>query len=327
MRFFLPFNIGSLSLWLIIKTNTHTMKQILVVAIALIVSLSLSAQKIYKTTKKGLSVDKMEDYVASILVSDSTIQIQDQTSILKYKIIKKIMLDNQNLYKLSDGSTDFRIELYLNEEIGYMEFTVGMDRLEGFQVISKKVYSLSKPNSPTSENIGKVTRSFGGVVGYSTFMGEISLASVSYGGYIDFGYFGIEYHNSVSMNMNSADAYINGQSDKYVGGGGTMNLGFFSKFKPREKGTLYMGLGVQSYEEISVENVNQIVFSTWYNPMTRRNETRSQTVSTPQVTQDKKILPYVTIGTLQKLGENFTFKAGLIISECSMVNVGIGYNF
>jgi hypothetical protein len=303
------------------------MKKFLMVAITLIASISVYSQKIYTTTKKGLSVDKMEPYVASVLVSDSTIQIQDQTSILNYKITKKTVFDKQNLYKISDGSSDRRIELYINEEVGHMELTVGVDRLDGFQVISKKVYSLSETNSSTSEYSEKLTRSFGGVVGYSTFMGEISLASVSYGGYIDFGYFGLEYHSSVSMNMNSADAYINGQSDKYVGGGGTMNLGFFSKFKPREKGTLYMGLGVQSYEEISVENVNQTIFSTWYNPMTRKNETRSQTVSTPQVTQDKKILPYVTIGTLQKLGENFTFKAGLIISECSMINFGIGYNF
>jgi ABC-type oligopeptide transport system ATPase subunit len=240
---------------------------------------------------------------------------------------KKTVFEKQNLYRLSDGSSEYRIELYINEELGHMEFTVGMDRFEGFQVISKKVYSFSETIPQTSENSEKFTRSFGGVIGYSTFMGEISLASVSYGGYIDFGRVGLEYHNSVSMNMNSADAYINGQSDKYVGGGGTMNLGFFSKFNPREKGTLYLGLGVQSYEEISVENVNQVVFSTWYNPMTRKNETRSQTVSTPQVTEDKKILPYITIGTLQKLGENFTLKAGLILSECSMINVGVGYNF
>ena len=303
------------------------MKKITMVAIILIASVSAYSQKIYTTTKKGLSVDKMEPYVASVLVSDSTVQIQDYTSNLNYKITKKTVFDKQNLYKLSDGSSDHKIELYINEEIGYMEFTVGMDRLDGFQVISKKLYSLSNTNSPTSEYSEKLTRSFGGVVGYSTFMGGISLASVSYGGYIDFGYVGLEYHSSVSMNMNSADAYINGQSDKYVGGGGTMNLGFFSKFKPRDKGTLYLGLGVQSYEEISVENVNQVVFSTWYNPSTRRNETRSQTVSTPQVTQDKKIIPYFTVGTLQKLNDNFTFKAGLILSECSMINVGVGYNF
>jgi hypothetical protein len=303
------------------------MKKILMIAIILIASVSTYSQKIYTTTKKGSSVDKMETYVASVLVSDSTVQIQDKTSVSKYKITKKTVFEKQNLYRLSDGLSEYRIELYINEELGHMEFTVGMDRFEGFQVISKKVYSLSETIPQTSENSEKFTRSFGGVIGYSTFMGEISLASVSYGGYIDFGRVGLEYHNSASMNMNSADAYINGQSDKYVGGGGTMNLGFFSKFKPQDKGTLYLGLGVQSYEEISVENVNQVVFSTWYNPMTRRNETISQTVSKPQVTQDKKILPYVTIGTLQKLGDNFTFKAGLILSECSMINIGVGYNF
>jgi hypothetical protein len=121
------------------------------------------------------------------------------------------------------------------------------------------------------------------------------------------------------MNMNSADAYINGKTDKYVGGGGTMNLGFFSKFKPREKGTLYLGLGVQSYTEISVKNV----VSSYYNQFTRRTEF----TTIPSVNEDKKIIPYFTVGTLQKLGENFTFKAGLILSECSMINVGVGYNF
>ena len=297
------------------------------VAIILIASVSAYSQKIYTITKKGLSVDKMEPYVASVLVSDSTIQIQDHTSILNYKITKKTAFDKQNLYRLSDGSSDHKIEIYINEEIGYMEFTVGMERLDGFQVISKKVYSLSNTNSSKPEYSEKLTRSFGGVVGYSTFMGGISLASVSYGGYIDFGYVGLEYHSSVSMNMNGADAYINGQSDKYVGGGGTMNLGFFSKFKPREKGTLYLGLGVQSYTEISVENVAQTSSSQSYNYITKKYETRSQTVMVPQVVEDKKIIPYFTIGTLQKLNDNFTFKAGLILSECSMLNVGVGYNF
>lgn len=295
------------------------MKKILVVAITLIASVSAYSQKIYTITKKGLSVDKMEPYIASVLVSDSTIQIQDHTSILNYKITKKTVFDKQNLYKLSDGSSDHKIEIYINEEIGYMEFTVGMERLDGFQVINKKIYSLSNTNSSKPEYSEKLTRSFGGVVGYSTFMGEISLASVSYGGYIDFGYVGLEYHSSVSMNMNSADAYINGKTDKYVGGGGTMNLGFFSKFKPREKGTLYLGLGVQSYTEISVKNV----VSSYYNQFTRRTEF----TTIPSVNEDKKIIPYFTVGTLQKLGENFTFKAGLILSECSMINVGVGYNF
>jgi hypothetical protein len=303
------------------------MKKIMMIAIILIASVSAYSQKIYTTTKKGLSVDKMEPYVASVLVSDSTIQIQDRGSISNYKIIKKSVLDKQNLYKLSDGSSDHRIEIYINEEIGHMEFTIGIDRLEGFQVISKKVYSFSETNPVTSEFFGKPTRSFGGVIGYSTFMGEISLASVSYGGYIDFGYVGLEYHSSVSMNMNGADAYINGQSDKYVGGGGTVNLGFFSKFKPREKGTLYLGIGVQSYTEISVENVSQTTFTQWYNPITRRNESTSQTYMIPQIVEDKKIIPYFTVGTLQKLNDNFTFKAGLILSECSMINVGVGYNF
>jgi len=120
------------------------MKKIIMVAIILIASVSAYSQKIYTTTKKGSSVDKMEPYVASVLVSDSTIQIQDRGSISNYKIIKKSVLDKQNLYKLSDGSSDHRIELYINEEIGHMEFTVGIDRLEGFQVISKKVYSFSE---------------------------------------------------------------------------------------------------------------------------------------------------------------------------------------
>jgi hypothetical protein len=47
----------------------------------------------------------------------------------------------------------------------------------------------------------------------------------------------------------------------------------------------------------------------------------------PQVTEDKKILPYFTIGYLVKLNEIFTFKGGLIVSKTSMINVGIGYNF
>ena len=98
-----------------------------------------------------------------------------------------------------------------------------------------------------------------------------------------------------------------------------MNFGFFSKFNPKDDGTLYMGLGAQSYTEISAKNV----VSSYYNSITRRTES----ISTPSVAEDKKILPYFTVGVLQKLGPSFTLKAGLIVSQCSMLNVGVGYNF
>lgn len=303
------------------------MKQIFLLAFTVLISYFSFAQKVYTTTKRGASVDKMDPYVALITITDTTVQIKDQSAVLNFKITKKTVIDKQNLFKLSDGSNDYQTELYINEEIGHMELTLGVERLEGFHVMNKKMYSLSKNTSVEQQSNQKLTRSLGGVFGYSTFMGEISATSVSYGGYVDFGYFGLEYHSSASLNTKSPDSYINGQTNKYVGGGGTMNIGFFSKFKPYEKGTLYMGLGAQSYTEISVENVTQTIPYSWYNPITRKYEMRTQNVTTPQVVEDKKVIPYFTIGTLQKLNDNFTFKAGLILSECSMINIGVGYNF
>ena len=271
-------------------------------------------------SKTGRTIGETQKFYGKITVTDSTIKFEQLGNTDTYKIIKKYGVNGNTIFNVvSLKNPDTKVEFFLNQEYNYFEYSVVVERISGTKIVDSKLYFFDNNNKKSNGDV--LTKSFGGVAGYSTFLGGISASSVSYGGYIDFGYFGLEYHASASVNNNlsGANNYINGQTNKYVAGGGTMNFGFFSKFNPKDDGTLYMGLGAQSYTEISAKNV----VSSYYNSITRRTES----ISTPSVAEDKKILPYFTVGVLQKLGPSFTLKAGLIVSQCSMLNVGVGYNF
>jgi hypothetical protein len=286
------------------------MKKLVLVAIILIANLNLTAQKIYYTSKKGDNIDKMKPFYSIVTINDSTIEIKVSVSSQSFKIQKKIVLEQQVLYRLTDDNQDLRKELLIVESLNHMELTTGINRLDGFQVVSKNIFSISKVPASINPQSGTITRSFGAVAGFSTVS---SLYSGSYGVYIDFGHVGFEYHASASVSNESPDAFINGQTNKYVGGNGTTNIGFFSKLSPRTKGSLYLGLGAQFFTEVSAK--------------TQQSFSGNNTFSYSTVSQESKTVPYLTIGHIQKLGEKFSTKIGLIFSESTMINFGFGYNF
>lgn len=309
------------------------MKKLLMVAIILIASVSLFAQEYgtsiewgYKPSivqtstdkklkiqekpihgdfiivKTGRNLEKTEKFYGKIIVVDSIINFEQLGRTDTFKIRKKYNFNGNTLFEVSDSKNDkLKSEFFLNEEYKYFEYTTSIERLSGDKIVDRKLYFYEiQIDGENKQN--SVTKSFGGVCGYSTFLGGVSLSSVSYGAYIDFGYFGVEYHASASLNNDPSaiNKYINNQTDNYVAGSGTMNFGAFYKFTPENDWSTYVGLGAQSFTEISVKNISK---------------------------QENKINPYVTIGLIGKLSSEFSFKSGIIVSKCSMVNFGVGFNF
>jgi hypothetical protein len=172
-----------------------------------------------------------------------------------------------------------------------------------------------KPRPTYSSRIND--KSFGFVGGYSMFMGSSSSGNMSWGTYVDLGKFGIEYNSSVGTNMRDIGAtnYINGKTDEWTAGGISRNIGVFTKYK-RNKNMTYGG-GIQFTEIIGLKNV-----TTQY-----KIGNTPYSYNTPTITDDNKVYPYVTIGYINKLGDNYSFKGAIIISKISMINVGFGYNF
>jgi hypothetical protein len=307
------------------------MKKLMIVVLLLIVSLISYGQdnqpnlmEEFLIVKSGRTLEMTQKFHGRIVVSDSTISFEQSDKTDVYLIRKKQFVNGNVFYIVSNEKTpEIKEEFILNTKYNYFEHSVIVERISGSKFVSQMY--IFKKDTKKSEP----TRSLGGVIGLSTFIGTSNQSSASYGGYVDFGNFGLEYHSSASVNTDFTDMnrYINGQTNEYVAGGGSMNFGAFQKFTSEKNDSFYLGLGIQSYTEISAKNVSQTTSVTVYNPVTRRNETRTQTTMVPQVTEDKKILPYFTIGYLVKLNEIFTFKGGLIVSKTSMINVGIGYNF
>jgi hypothetical protein len=168
-----------------------------------------------------------------------------------------------------------------------------------------------KPRPTYSSRIND--KSFGLVGGYSMFMGSSSFGNMSWGTYVDLGKFGIEYNASVGMNTKDlgATSYINGNTNEWIAGGTSRNIGVFTKYK-RNKNMTYGG-GIQ-FTEIYGAKTSNVYYG-------------NIVVPTPGVFTQNSIYPYVTIGYINKLGDNYSFKGSIIVSKISMVNVGFGYNF
>lgn len=183
------------------------------------------------------------------------------------------------------------------------------------QKVSNSYY---KPRPTYSSRIND--KSFGFVGGYSMFMGSGSFGNMSWGTYVDLGKFGIEYNASVGTNTKDLGAtnYINGNTNEWVAGGTSRNIGVFTKYK-RNKNLTYGG-GVQFTEIIGVKNTT--IPGVYYNGKLIAGPT-----TMPSPYTQNSIFPYVTIGYINKLGDNYTFKGAVIVSKISMVNVGFGYNF
>lgn len=161
----------------------------------------------------------------------------------------------------------------------------------------------------------KNEKSFGVAGGYSSFLGNTSVSNFSWGSWIDFGSIGLEYTTSVGLSDDIFNYdYTNLKVGKEYYGGFSRNVGVFTKTKSK----IYYGGGIQFYELYGTDT-KLITF--------RTSPTSLNTLPESQLIEEKKVLPYVTIGYIQRLNNIFTFKGGLILSKFTMVNVGVGYSF
>jgi hypothetical protein len=162
----------------------------------------------------------------------------------------------------------------------------------------------------------KTTRgSFGATGGYSTFLGNTSISNFSWGTWIDFGRIGLEYNMSVGLSDDILKYdYTNYKMGDDYYGGFSRNIGVFTKTKSH----LYYGGGIQFYELYGMNTQMRTI---------KTSPTSTSVFPEFKEINEKKVLPYVTIGYIQRLNELFTFKGGLIVSKFSMVNVGVGYSF
>jgi hypothetical protein len=162
----------------------------------------------------------------------------------------------------------------------------------------------------------KTTRgSFGVTGGYSSFLGNTSITNFSWGTWIDFGRIGLEYNMSVGLSDDILNYdYTNYKIGDDYYGGFSRNIGVFTKTKSH----LYYGGGIQLYELYGMNTKMRTI---------RTSPNSTSTFPEFKEINEKKVLPYVTIGYIKRLNEFFTFKGGLIVSKFSMVNVGVGYSF
>jgi hypothetical protein len=168
----------------------------------------------------------------------------------------------------------------------------------------------------THSRYNKTTRGSFGVTGrISSFLGNTSISNFSWGSWIDFGRIGIEYNSSVGLSDDILNYdYTNYKIGDDYYGGFSRNIGVFTKTKSH----IYYGGGIQLYELYGM-NTKMKTFRTSLNSIS--------TIPEFNVINEKKVLPYVTIGYIKRLNELFTFKGGLIVSKFTMVNVGVGYSF
>ena len=163
--------------------------------------------------------------------------------------------------------------------------------------------------------------SFGAMGGATTMIGESgSFINFSGGGWVEYKHIGIEYIVSASVTDDlTADNYQVGKVGKWVAGGSSKSYGVFY----RQSNGLYYGGGIQTslimgLENVSISSGGQIINGVRYPLYTNIVE---------KPINDKKTLPYITIGYMKNLGEWFTFKGGVIISKFTSLNVGVGYSF
>jgi hypothetical protein len=242
--------------------------------------------------------------------------IHNQTqSIMKKLLVLSMVLSSFVSYsQVIEKQTTYVIKMTEQEYQSYLK----SNKKETTTTTKTSSTSYYKPRPTYSSRIND--KSFGLVGGYSMFMGSSSFGNMSWGTYVDLGKFGIEYNASVGTNMKDIGAtnYINGKTDEWVAGGTSRNIGVFTKYK-RNKNLTYGG-GVQFTEIIGVKNTT--IPAVYFNGRIVAGPT-----TMPSPYTENSIFPYVTIGYITKLGDNYSFKGSVIVSKISMANIGFGYNF
>ena len=171
---------------------------------------------------------------------------------------------------------------------------------------------IPKTTKPSIYDEYKKEGSFGAVGGVSTMIGALGdFYNFSGGGWIEYKNIGVEYIMSAAVtNDISATNFVLGQTSSWIAGGSAISYGAFFK----QDNGLYYGGGLQTSTVLGLE----------YKPNVRNNVYLGSTTTN---TNDKKTLPYVTIGYMKNLGDLFIFKGGVLISKFTSLNVGVGYKF
>ena len=286
---------------------------------------SLAQERTYVITKKANdALETKKPYNSIVFVKDNTIEFKESGNTKIYTITKKqIVNDNLTLCLVKDN--DEVSEFLISENPRVIEHTKTYVRLHDEQPKKSTTFYYFNGNMNVPNNRVRIPSqiekegSFGAMGGATIMTGESgSFVNFSGGGWIEYKNFGIEYIMSASVTDDiTAENYINGQVGKWVAGGSSKSYGVFYK----QDNGLYYGGGVQTSWILGLENVKmgQDIYS--------NGRLISKSYVIPKDINEKKTLPYLTIGYMKNLGDWFTFRGGVIISKFTSVNVGVGYSF
>lgn len=296
----------------------------MVLLFTLVTIVSFGQDRTYVITKKSNDAfETRKNYNAILFLKDDRIELKEFSTTKTYTIIKKqIVNDNLTLCLVKNENTES--EFLISEKPKVIEHTSTYTRLHETQPKKSTTfyYFVGNMNQEKTYNrtfISEKEGSFGAVGGISKIIGEIgNFTNFSGGGWIEYKNIGIEYILSASVTDDiTGSNYLDGKTDRWITGGGAKSFGAFYK----QNNGLYYGGGIQSSITFGLENIPKTY--TYWNG--RQNVTTTTIVM--EEINDKKTLPYFTIGYLKNLGEWFTFKGGILISKYTSVNVGVGYSF
>jgi hypothetical protein len=298
---------------------------IMVTLFTTITMVSFSQERTYVVTRKANdAMETKKPYNSIIFVKDNTIEFKENGITKVYTITKKQTV-NDNLTLCLVKYNDEVSEFLISENPKVIEHTKTYTRLHDTQPKKSTTFYYFSGNMNAQYNRVKPPTqfekegSFGAMAGATTMIGEAgSFINFSGGGWIEYKNFGIEYNMSASVTDDiTAENYVNGQVGEWIAGGSSKSFGVFYK----QNNGLYYGGGVQTSWILGLENVKmgQDIYS--------NGRLISKSYIVPKDINEKKTLPYLTIGYMKNLGDWFTFRGGVIISKFTSVNVGVGYSF
>jgi hypothetical protein len=306
------------------------MKKFILSTVLVMVSfITFSQEKTYVISRKQNDVnDTKKPYSAVVFVKENTIEFREMGVTKSYNIKKKqVVNDNVTICLVNDGTEDS--EFLISENPKVIEHTKTYKRLLDDQPKKSTMLYYFTGNMNRTPNVrnphhyynSEKEGSFGAVAGATTMIGEAgNFLNFSGGGWIEYKNFGVEYVVSSSVTDDiMAENFVSGQVGKWIAGGSAKSFGGFYK----QDNGLYYGAGVQTSWVMGLENVS--ISYTYYDSYIRQNRTGYR-IEMKDV-NEKKTLPYVTVGYLKNLGDWFTFKGGIIISKFTSINVGVGYSF
>ena len=315
------------------------MKQILVVAIALIVSLDSSAQ--YEESSKYWEAyyNRKNDPETWKKVSESS-----------YKELNTLDYNKSNSF-----NNTLVIKEFSNDKVVYnpIELTINLgEKKITFEYNNKiEIFSISsKYNLQNDEIFYSCTDSSKGQIleltlNYSKTMVVVNRGLNSLSGFknLETIYYNFGEKHSESSKLSSSIGGVGGYSltldEQNIGSaswGIWLDLGYFglefhqavSANYDSEQAINYM-IGNNEKLVVGGTSTNLGVF---FKPSPKEESSFYlgsglqifQEISTSQ--SKKNIKPYFTLGIISKISEDFTFKGGVLLSKQSMINLGFGFN-